>query len=63
MCERFMALWPKDVRVRAVPHAEFKEMTRQARAVVRTGEFTPYRNVIFIAASCSDAPGRFVKPR
>jgi len=29
-----------------VPHAEFKVMTREARAVVRTGEFTPYANVI-----------------
>ncbi|HEY8418684.1 MAG TPA: D-ribose pyranase [Limnochordales bacterium] len=49
MYGRFMALWPKDVPVRAVPHVEFKEITRQARAVVRTGEFTPYSNVILVA--------------
>ncbi|MBM3494698.1 MAG: D-ribose pyranase [Armatimonadetes bacterium] len=29
-----------------VPHVEFKSQTRLARAVVRTGECTPYANVI-----------------
>ncbi len=28
-----------------VAHEAFKALTRQARAVVRTGEFTPYANV------------------
>jgi D-ribose pyranase len=35
--------------VRELPHADFKQMTQQARAVVRTGEFTPYANVILVA--------------
>ncbi len=30
-------------------HEEFKQRTRTARAVVRTGEFTPYANVILIS--------------
>lgn len=30
----------------AVPHEEFKQLTAQARFVVRTGETTPYSNVI-----------------
>lgn len=29
-----------------VPHEELKRMVRRARLVVRTGEFTPYANVI-----------------
>jgi len=29
-----------------VPHEEFKPLTARARAIVRTGEFTPYANVI-----------------
>jgi len=37
------------VPLRAVPHAQFKALTAEARAVVRTGEFTPYANVILIA--------------
>lgn len=32
-----------------VPHAEFKRRTAGVRAVVRSGEFTPYANVILYA--------------
>lgn len=35
--------------IETVPHERFKELTRSARAVVRTGEFTPYANVILVA--------------
>lgn len=29
-----------------VPHEQFKQLTRQCKAVIRTGDFTPYYNVI-----------------
>jgi D-ribose pyranase len=32
----------------AVPHEEFKRLTREARAIIRTGARTPYANVILI---------------
>lgn len=35
--------------IATVPHAEFKQVTQAARAIVRTGEFTPYANVILVA--------------
>jgi D-ribose pyranase len=35
--------------VTAVTHAELKAMTGNARAVVRTGECTPYANIILCA--------------
>lgn len=38
-----------DTPVEAVTHLIFKEMTRSAKAVVRTGEFTPYANIILNA--------------
>jgi D-ribose pyranase len=38
-----------DVPIDTVTHLAFKEQTRLARAVVRTGEFTPYANVILVA--------------
>ena len=38
-----------DVPIETVTHLIFKEQTRSARAVVRTGEFTPYANVILVA--------------
>jgi D-ribose pyranase len=37
------------IPLKTVPHDEFKSMTGSARAVVRTGEFTPYANVILVA--------------
>lgn len=38
-----------DVPVEFVSHAEFKTRTASARAIVRTGEFAPYANVILVA--------------
>jgi D-ribose pyranase len=38
-----------DVPIETVTHLIFKEQTRLARAVIRTGEFTPYANVILTA--------------
>lgn len=35
--------------VQAVPHEAFKALTRDARAIVRTGEFTPYANILLLA--------------
>jgi D-ribose pyranase len=35
--------------VQTISHEELKEKTRQARAVIRTGEFTPYANIILVA--------------
>ena len=32
-----------------VSHEEFKERLRSAKAVIRTGQFTPYANIILVA--------------
>ncbi|MDO5691965.1 MAG: D-ribose pyranase [Pseudomonadota bacterium] len=32
-----------------VPHAEFKRLGATARAIVRTGECTPYANIVLVA--------------
>lgn len=34
-----------------LPHAEVKELSRNVKAVIRTGEFTPYANII-LEAGC-----------
>ncbi|MED4988894.1 D-ribose pyranase [Parageobacillus toebii] len=34
------------VPMQFVPHEQFKEMTKSAKAVIRTGEATPYANII-----------------
>jgi D-ribose pyranase len=38
-----------DTPFEEISHTELKERCAQARAVVRTGEFTPYANVILVA--------------
>jgi D-ribose pyranase len=38
-----------DVPHDMVPHADFKVLARDVRAVIRTGDFVPYSNVILVA--------------
>jgi len=38
----------KKIPVKEVPHERFKEISRQAKAIIKTGEFTPYANIILI---------------
>jgi D-ribose pyranase len=40
-----------DVPVELVPHVMFKEQTADSKAIIRTGEFTPYANVILVAGA------------
>jgi len=49
MYQEFSAMWPKDIPVHTVPHSEFQEIVKGAKAVVRTGEFTPYSNIILVS--------------
>jgi D-ribose pyranase len=42
------ALFP-GAQVRTVPHEEFKQMCEGAVAIVRSGECTPYANVMLIS--------------
>ena len=44
--ERFAG---QDFEIELIPHVEFKKLTHSARAFVRSGEFTPYANVILHA--------------
>jgi D-ribose pyranase len=44
--ERFAGM---GFEIELVPHIEFKKRTQGARAFVRSGEFTPYANVILHA--------------
>jgi D-ribose pyranase len=48
LSDRFAGLFPGAARA-VVPHDEFKRLTAGARAVVRTGECTPYANVILVS--------------
>ncbi|MED3550382.1 D-ribose pyranase [Cytobacillus praedii] len=39
----------KDVSIEYISHEEFKVLTKKAKAVIRTGEVTPYANIILHA--------------
>lgn len=39
----------KDIPVIKVPHEQFKQETHSAKAIIRTGEFSPYANIILIS--------------
>ncbi|MBH0130186.1 D-ribose pyranase [Salinibacterium sp. NK8237] len=38
-----------DLEISMIPHEQFKSLTHDARAFVRSGEYTPYANVILHA--------------
>lgn len=39
----------KDAEVTFVPHEDFKRLSTESRAIIRTGECTPYANVILVS--------------
>lgn len=49
MHQKILQTLPQGVPVEYVPHIELKRQTCDARAIVRTGEFTPYPSVILVA--------------
>jgi D-ribose pyranase len=48
MREQLLARFP-DIEVEVVTHLIFKELSRRSQAIIRTGEFTPYANVILVS--------------
>lgn len=38
-----------NIPVETMPHIDFKKATKNCKAAVRSGEFTPYANVILVA--------------
>lgn len=38
-----------DIPIDAIPHEQFKQETNSAKAIIRTGEFSPFANVILAA--------------
>ncbi len=49
MRDAILGMFPNTMSVSYLPHSLFKEKTQFVRAAIRTGEFTPYANVILQA--------------
>jgi D-ribose pyranase len=45
MYQEILAL-TKDIPLEMVSHEEFKKLTKETKAIIRTGECTPYTNII-----------------
>ena len=51
MEEEIKKLFP-DIKVDYIPHEDFKKKCANSRAIIRTGEFTPYANVMLVSGVC-----------
>lgn len=40
-----------NVPIEALPHIEFKKLSGSTKAIIRTGEFTPFANVVLVAGA------------
>lgn len=49
MSQAFRQAWPDDIALHSVPHAELQQTAKGAKALVRTGECTPYSNILLVA--------------
>ncbi len=47
--EKALQLLPENLPVSYVPHTQLKEISKEAKAIILTGEFTGYTNVILVA--------------
>jgi D-ribose pyranase len=44
-----LKLLPSNIEIEYVAHIELKEKTKSAKAIIRTGEFTPYPSIILVS--------------
>lgn len=49
MYKEILKTLPEDLEIEYVEHVELKDKTKTSRAIIRTGEFTPYPSVILVA--------------
>ena len=50
MFSRLVGQFDKDVVVETMPHSDFKQRSRGVKAIVRTGDFTAYSNILLVSA-------------
>jgi len=51
---RFNAIagfFPKNIPVETIPHTEFKQRSTKVKAIIRTGDFTAYSNVLLVSGA------------
>lgn len=48
---QFTSLFDKSVAVETMPHADFKQRSRGVKAIVRSGDFTAYANILLVSGA------------
>ncbi len=51
MFARLTGLFDKSVAVETIPHSTFKQRSRGVKAIVRTGDFTAYANLLLVSGA------------
>ncbi|WP_410499887.1 D-ribose pyranase [Chitinibacter sp. S2-10] len=46
VAEQAASMAKQGVQIEFVPHEQFKQLTHHARAIIRTGEASPYANIV-----------------
>ncbi|MFN8464244.1 MAG: D-ribose pyranase [Caldilineaceae bacterium] len=50
MYARLTALFSAGVAVDTMPHTDFKQHSKTVKAIIRTGDFTAYSNILLVSA-------------
>lgn len=48
---KISTMWGNDVEIEVVEHTELKQISKTVKAVIRTGDFTAYGNVILVSGA------------
>jgi D-ribose pyranase len=48
---RISTIWGNDIEVEVVDHSELKQISKTVKAIVRTGDFTAYGNVVLVSGA------------
>ena len=51
MFTRLTGLFKEDVAVETIPHTTFKQRSKGVKAIVRTGDFTAYTNILLVSGA------------
>lgn len=52
MFERIIAIFDENnIEIEIIPHTEFKQRSKGVKAIIRTGDFTAYTNVLLVSGA------------
>jgi len=49
--KKITGVWGKDMNIEIIEHTELKQKAKEVKAVIRTGDFTAYGNVILVSGA------------